>query len=326
VTAHAPATGLPSGVRIGHFTDRERATGCTVLLFEGGAHAGVHRFGPATATRHMDGFGAHGHGRPIHGLVLAGGSAWGLACSNGVMDVLRERGVGVPTRAGLVPRVPVAVIYDLAMGDPLAWPSAEDAARAAREAIGALPAEGSVGAGTGASVGKTHGPAWATKGGVGLALERVGDVTLAALVVVNAFGDVVDPRSGVILAGCRHPEEGTPGEAAAAGAGPGITADAPGDENTTLAVILTDAGFEPRELDYLASVASHGLARCLRPAATPFDGDLVFAVSSGERAGDLLGLPQVAADLVERAVLRAVELATPLHGVPACAKSPGVAG
>lgn len=308
---------LPAGVTAGHFSDPVRATGCTVFLFEPEARAALHRFGPATATRHLDPLEAVGPERPIHGLVLTGGSAWGLACTNGPMRVLAERGVGVPTRGGVVPRVPAAVIHDLPVGDPTAWPSIEQAEAAARGATDDLPAEGSVGVGTGAAVGKALGPEHATKGGFGVATGHLADVFLGAFVVTNAFGDVRDPATGKVLAGCHEVGEGAvrwlgPDVYRHVGWGPVPDADAA----TTLALVLTDAAFTGRELAWVAQVASQAYARCLAPAGTPFDGDLVFAVSCGQRRADVAAVASGAAALLETAILRSVRLASGLAGIP----------
>ena len=314
-------------MRAGHFSDPARATGCTVFLFEHEARAAFHRFGPATATRHLDPLDAVGPERPVHGLVLTGGSAFGLACTNGPMRVLVERGVGVPTRGGLVPRVPAAVIHDLPVGDAGAWPSIDDAERAARDATDALPAEGSVGVGTGAAVGKALGPEHATKGGFGVATGRLDDVFVGAFAVTNAFGDVVEPGTGRVLAGCHEVVDGKPrwqgpdvyrhvGAGRLQPDGDGV-APGPSEEATTLALVLTDARLTGRELAYVAQVASQAFARTLAPAGTPFDGDLVFAVSCGDRRADLAAVAAGAASLLEHAVVRSVRLATGLAGIPA---------
>lgn len=311
---------LPPGVRAGHFTDLARATGCTVFLFEPEACGAYHRFGPATATRHLDPFDATGPERGIHGLVLTGGSAFGLACTNGVMNVLRERGVGVPTRGGLVPRVPGAVINDLPVGEPGAWPSIADAEGAARRATDDLPAEGSVGVGTGASVGKALGPEHATKGGFGVAIGSLGDVFLGVFVVTNAFGDVRDPATGAVLAGCYERVDGE-----VRWLGPDVyrrlgwgAADPAADVEpaTTLALVLTDAVFSGRELAYVAQAASQAYARTLAPAGTPFDGDLVFAVSCGARRADLMAVASGAEALLETAIARSVSLASGVAAIP----------
>lgn len=289
-----------------------------MFLFEAEARAALHRFGPATATRHLDPLEAVGPERPIHGLVLTGGSAWGLACTNGPMRVLAERGVGVPTRGGLVPRVPAAVIHDLPVGDATAWPSIEQAEAAARGATEVLPAEGSVGVGTGAAVGKAQGPEHATKGGFGVATGTLDDVFLGVFVVTNAFGDVRDPDTGEVLAGCHETVDGV-----VRWLGPEVyhhvgwrrmSPDA--DAATTLALVLTDASFTGRELQWVAQVASQAYARCLSPAGTPFDGDLVFAVSCGDRKADVAAVASGAAGLLEAAILRSVRLASGVAGIP----------
>jgi L-aminopeptidase/D-esterase-like protein len=314
-----PVDRLPEGVRVGHHTDAARATGCTIFLLEPAAPAGLFRYGISTATRHVDGFGAPGHARPIDGILLTGGSAFGLAAANGPMTWLRERGVGVPTGGGPIPRVPAAVIHDLAIGPADAWPDAVAARQACLDASQELPAEGSVGVGTGATVGKALGVAHACKGGFGRATARVDDAWLGAFVVANPFGDLRDPASGEVLAGCHQVRDGAvewlgPGAYEAQAA---ALRRVSADSNTTLVVLITDAALAPRELDYLAMVASQGLTTTLAPAQTPFDGDLVFAVSVGAEAADPIRLGYRAPALVERAMSRAIDTASSLGGVPA---------
>ena len=309
---------LPRGARVGHHTDAARATGCTIFLFEPAAPAGLFRYGISTATRHLDGFGAPGHPRPIDGLLLTGGSAFGLAAANGPMAWLRERGIGVATSGGPVPRVPAAVIHDLAVGPPDVWPDASAARQACLEASRDLPAEGSVGVGTGATAGKALSLAHACKGGFGRATTRVDEAWLGAFAVANPFGDVRDPASGEVLAGCHRRCDGAVewlGRGAYEAQAEALRR-ASGDSNTTLVVLITDAALAPRELDYLAMVASQGLTTTLSPAQTPFDGDLVFAVSVGDAAADPIRLGYHAPALIERAILRGVKAATSLAGVP----------
>lgn len=285
----------------------------------------------------MDPFDASGSERPIHGLLFTGGSAFGLGASNGVMEVLARRGIGVPTRGGLVPRVPAAVIHDLALGDPGRWPRAEEAALASEAADRARPEEGSVGVGTGATLGKPLDLSQAMKGGFGVSLSsdledaRASTVEpdasapfLGAFVGLNAFGDLVDPTSGAIIAGCH--------ELTATGRrwlGPRVYERAGrlrtgAEESTTLALIATDADLSVGELRFVAQTASQAMARALRPAGTPFDGDLVFAVSLGtarrSRGQDphaYARLAYAASEHLQRAMLRAVRHARASMGVPA---------
>ena len=334
---------LPSGLRVGHWTDEKAATGCTVFLFDRGARAAVHRYAPATSTRHMDPLDATGSERAIHGLLFTGGSAFGLGASNGVMEVLAQRGIGVPTRGGRVPRVPAAVIHDLAIGSPGRWPQAEDAAAATIAASRERPREGNVGVGTGATLGKPLDLAQAMKGGFGVSLSTDAPSTqapdpgtppgtptppfLGVFVVVNALGDLLDPATGQIIAGCHEKTASGP-----RWLGPSIYNKIPrprmsAEENTTLALIATDAKLSRDELRFVAQTASQALTRTLRPAGTPFDGDLVFAVSlategdgaapRGQEPNAYVQLAYAASEHLERAMLRAVRHARASSGVPA---------
>lgn len=321
------------GVLVGHWTDLNRLTGCTVILTEGGAAAGVDVRGAAPGTRETDLLHQGRTVDRVHAVLLTGGSAFGLAAADGVMGWLRERGVGYATPASPVPIVPGAVIYDLALGPAISWPDAAAgcaACEAALAAEGQPIAQGTVGGGTGATVGKLRGAAGALKGGVGSASARVplgdlGLVTVGALVVVNAFGDVCDPATGAIVAGTRRPDGGWLDAAAALRAGlPSSVppaADATGT-NTTIAVVATDAPLDRSAAHRLAQNAHDGFARAIRPCHTPFDGDTIFALST--KPGPippiaLAALASVAEGVLEAAILRAVRAARGAGGVPGLA-------
>src|SRR2546427_6320533 len=271
------------GVSVGHWTDLERATGCSVVLGpEGGMRAACAIRGRATGTREIDALNPRHLVDRIDALLLTGGSAYGLGAADGVMRWLRERGRGLPVgSAGIVPIVPTAGIFDFDLapgGKADRWPTADDAYRACNVASGDV-AEGSVGAGTGATVGKALGPRAAMKGGVGTWAASGGDIVVGALVVLNAVGNILD-GSGAILAGARG-ADGKFVDALAHFARGGAPFGAVGEaRNTTLAVVATNATLDRTALESLAHAAGDALARRIVPYGTLFDGDLVFAVST----------------------------------------------
>ena len=307
------------GIKVGHATDKRAATGCTVILCERGAVGGVDVRGAAPGTRETDLLRPMNLVERVHAVLLTGGSAFGLAAADGVVRFLEERGVGFETGGTKVPIVPAAVIFDLAVGSAKVRPGPEmgyEAARAAGENV----EEGSVGVGTGAAVGKLLGPVSAMKGGVGTwSLRLPGGVVIGALVVVNAFGDVIDPDNGAILAGARDPATGhflnMTEMLLSMEEVPGF----PG--NSTLAVVATNAGLTKEQANKLAQLAHDGLARVISPAHTMFDGDTTFALSLGEAKANLLSLGVAAEQAVAEAVKRGVRLAKGLAGIPGLADS-----
>ena len=306
-------------LRVGHYTDVVGITGCTVVLCEQGAVAGVCVSGAAPGTRETDLLGPGMLVESVHAVLLSGGSAFGLAAADGVMRYLEQRGAGFDTRFARIPIVPAAILYDLGIGDAKARPDAAAGYQACIAAAGGPVAEGSVGAGAGATVGKALGMDHATKGGLGTASATLPDGSVvAAIAAVNAAGEVVDPDSGAILAGIRAAEAGR--FIPTAGVLLSRPANAPLDAftNTTLAVVATDAMLSKPEVHRLARMADSGLARTLRPAHGMTDGDVVFALSTGQRECryPLTLLGSLAADLLSQAVTRAVLQATGLGGVP----------
>src|SRR2546426_1972015 len=309
------------GLNVGHWTDLARATGCTVVLApEGGMRAACAVRGRATGTRELDALHPRHLVGQVDAILLTGGSAYGLGAADGVVRWLRERGRGFPVGpAGVVSIVPTAVIFDfdLAPGSKAdRWPTADDAYRACA-AAGSDIAEGTVGAGTGATVGKVLGPRRAMKGGVGTWASRgEGDVVVGALVVLNAVGNILD-GAGRVLAGARGPD----GEFAdalaylAAGGAPfGAT------PNTTLAVVATNAALDRVGLENLAHAAGDALARRIVPYGTAFDGDVVFAVSTAAvAAATPLQVEALAALALPEAVERAVRLARGARDIPGLA-------
>lgn len=314
------------GVRVGHATDPDGLTGCTAVIFDGRAVAGVDVRGASPGTRETDLLSPVGNVEEIHAILLTGGSAFGLAAANGVVDYLEERGAGYDVGVARIPLVPAAVIFDLAAGSPTARPGPEMGYAAAQNAEQNAErgdfAQGNVGAGTGATVGKILGSEKAMKGGLGSASVRLsGGLVVAALVVVNAFGDVRDPRTGAVLAGPRL-DDGTPHGK------PGDTVELleagierlqrrRAGENTTLAVVATNARLSKVGATRVARMAHDGLARTVSPIHTSVDGDTVFAAATGELEThpDLIGA--WGARVAEEAVLQAIHAAESVPGIPA---------
>ena len=305
-----------SGVRIGHASDLKGLTGCTVVLCEGGAVCGVDIRGSAAGTRDLAPC-LPGHVvERVHAIFLSGGSAFGLDAAAGVMEYLEARGVGFPAGKVRVPIVPGAVIFDLHLGSSKARPDRRMALRACRTANRKV-VEGSVGAGTGATVGKLFGIERATKGGVGFSsLELERGVRVQALAVVNAFGDVVDPRTGKVLAGARLSPDSAEFAGTAESMFAGRARHGFGAAHTTLAVVVTNAALDKVQTTKAAQMAQDGLARAICPVHTQWDGDLVFALSLGRKQADVNTVGTAAAEATAEAIVRAVETAKGLGGVP----------
>ncbi|HSI57150.1 MAG TPA: P1 family peptidase [Ideonella sp.] len=307
-----------AGLRIGHHTLAARPTGCTVVLCEQGAVAGVDVRGAAPGTRETDLLSPLNTVQHVHALLLSGGSAFGLDAAAGVMRWLEERQVGLAVGPVRVPIVPAAILFDLWQGDPKVRPDAAAGYAACEAASAQAPAQGSVGAGAGASVGKLFGIERAMKGGIGSASLKVGGITVAALVAVNALGDVIDPANRRIVAGARG-DDGQPlGQSAAILRGE-LPAPLAVGMATTLGVVATDALLDKAGATALARVAHDGLARVIDPVHTRADGDTLFALATGGSGlpGHATVLGVMAAEVVARAVLNAVRHATGLPGWPA---------
>ena len=320
-----------AGLKIGHFTDPRRPTGCTVVLCEAGVVAGVDVRGAAPGTRETDLLNPMATVSQVHALLLTGGSAFGLAAADGVVRWLEERGHGLAVGPARVPIVPAAVLFDLWVGDHRIRPDGDAGYAACEAALQAEadehPAQGNVGAGAGATVGKLLGVQRAMKGGIGTASIKVGGVTVAALVAVNAIGDVLDPATGLVLAGARS-DDGlsllNTMDALCDGQGPATTLNAaPDGSATTIGVVATDAKLSKAQTNKLASMAHAGLARCINPVHTASDGDALFALATGGSglSGNLSVLGALAAEVTTRAVLNAVMAAQglPEFGLP-CAR------
>ncbi len=311
---HDDITDIP-GIRVGHDTNLEAATGCTVILCEPAAIGGVDVRGGAPATRETDLLRPMHMVEEVHAIVLTGGSAFGLEAAHGVMTYLEERGTGYETGVARIPIVPAAAIFDLGIGSAKIRPDDAAGYRACEQATDGPVEMGNVGGGTGATVGKTFGPAFMMKGGLGSASTQLPDGTIvAALVVVNALGDIFDPQTQQVVAGASNPSG-----KAFLGANP--------FSNTTIAVVATSASLNKEQANKMAQIAHNGIALTIRPAHTMFDGDTIFALALGQRlsggqdataaAAQISTLGNAAAITLARAIVKAVHAAQDLYGVPA---------
>jgi L-aminopeptidase/D-esterase-like protein len=312
------------GLRVGHFTLTERPTGCTVVLVEGdGAAGGVSQRGGAPGTRETDLLSPLNLVDKVNAVVLSGGSAFGLSASEGVVRYLEERKIGWNVgAAGVVPIVPSAILFDLGFGgDPKIRPTADCGYRAATAASTAAVTEGNIGAGAGATVGKLAGRDRSMKGGVGsFSIRMPNGLVVAALVAVNAVGDVIDPATGQVVAGVRTPDGKSLADARKLLRDGSLMREVtprPG-ENTTIAVVATNARLTKTEANRIALMADDGLARALSPSHTIGDGDTVFALATGRWTGqaDTSIIGALAADALAEAVVRAASMTESLGGLP----------
>jgi L-aminopeptidase/D-esterase-like protein len=317
--AHDQITDVP-GIRVGHWTDLDAATGCTVVLApQAGAVAGVDVRGGAPGTIDTDMLRTGTIAERAQAILLTGGSAFGLAAAAGVMRYLEEQGIGFHFGNAYIPLVSGAVVFDLNIGDSKGRPNAESGYLAAQSAAGGPVEQGNIGVGTGCTVAKAAGVERCLKGGVGTASERgPNGIIVGAIAAVNCGGEVIDAMHGTVVAG---PRADTPGafldtiEELRAGHG-----GAPTSENTTNAVVATNATLTKEGANRLAAVSHDGFARAIRPVHTIGDGDTIFALATGEIAlahpRETIAIEALAARAVERAIVRAVLMATGLHGVP----------
>ncbi|HXF37253.1 MAG TPA: P1 family peptidase [Actinomycetota bacterium] len=306
------------GIRVGHWTDRSGITGCTVVLPPPGTVGSGQVRGGAPGTRETDLLRPGMLIREVHAVLLTGGSAFGLAAADGVMRFLEERGVGFDTGVARVPIVPGAVIFDLAVGDPAARPGPGAGYAACAAARSGPVEEGSVGAGTGATVAKLHGPHRQVKGGVGSVSERRGELVVGALAVVNALGEVLD-EEGAVLAGAR------PGEDRGTEPWPWGGPDRPGPppgRSTTLVVVATNARLGKEDAHRLAGAAHGGLAAAIRPSHTIWDGDAAFTLATGAVDAAWDELEEMAGPAVAAAVRRGVRAAVGVPGAPGLGEAP----
>ncbi|MFM2066121.1 MAG: hypothetical protein RLZZ584_1030 [Pseudomonadota bacterium] len=301
-----------AGLAVGHHTDTRRPTGCTVVLCPPGTVAGVDVRGAAPGTRETDLLHPLATLEIVHALLLSGGSAYGLAAADGVMRWLEEHGQGVAVGPARVPIVPAAVLFDLWVGDGGIRPDAAAGYAACAAASTSAPQQGNVGAGMGASVGKLFGPTRAMKGGIGTASLEVGAITVAALVAVNAVGDVIDPAAGGrVLAGALDDTGRAPLDSVAALCAGKLPAHLLDGMSTTIGIVATDAALTKAQAGKLAAMAHDGLARSINPVHTPWDGDTLFALATGASGlpGQLTVLGALAAEVTARAVLNAIRAA-----------------
>jgi L-aminopeptidase/D-esterase-like protein len=320
------------GIKVGHHTLAERPTGCTVILVDGdGAVGGVSQRGGAPGTSETDLLNPLNLVDKVNAVVLAGGSAYGLDARQGVMRFLEERNVGYKTAAGVVPIVPAAILFDLGFGgNPKIRPNADCGYKAAAAASDGRVAEGNIGAGAGATVGKMGGMVehpgnpggrrLPMKGGIGsAAITLPNGLVVAAIVAVNAVGDIIDPTTGSVVAGARNPDGGLADvrkllRAGAIGARPAPR----GGENTTIGLVATNARLTKADVNRVALMADDGFARAIYPAHTSGDGDTVFALATGrwdgETSASIVGA--LAAEVMAEAIVRAAAKAESSNGVP----------
>ena len=327
-SAQAPAKGITDvpGIRVGHHTLAERPTGCTVILIDGeGGVGGVSQRGGAPGTRETDLLQTSQHVERVNAVVLSGGSAFGLAAADGVMRYLEERKIGYTTGAGVVPIVPAAILYDLGFGgDARIRPTADCGYRAAAAATSGIVAEGNVGAGAGATVGKLGGRGGKErrtpmKAGIGsAAISLANGLVVGAIVAVNAVGDIIDPSTGHVVAGARNTDGRLADARRILRESPAPAPPRPG-ENTTIAVVATNARLTKEQANRLALMADDGLARAINPAHTIGDGDTVFALATGLWSGEpnMTVVGGLAAEALAEAVVRAATQATAAGGLAA---------
>lgn len=310
-----------TGVRIGHAQDTKNGTGCTVLWFPDSAPCGIDIRGGGPAGRETGLLQPVAAAPAIHAILLSGGSAFGLGAADGVMTYLREQGIGFPTPVCPVPLVVSSCIFDLDCGQK-AWPDAAMGYAACVASETPDWAEGNVGAGTGATVGKLRGAAYMVKSGLGMYAVQVGELQVGAVMVVNALGDVLTADNR-ILAGMRR----TDGTGFADTQRVMVTADrqeptlfsqaCAGTTNTTIGAVLTNGAFSKTEMTKIAAMGSNGLCRAIRPVNTTADGDSLYAASIGTVTAELNTVGVLAAYVVEQAIRRAVETAVSAYGVSA---------
>ena len=296
------------GIEVGQAQDEEALTGCTVLLCRQGAVAGVDVRGSAPGTRETDLLNPINLVEKVHAVVLTGGSAFGLDSASGVMRYLEEQNIGYSMGTIKVPIVPAAVLYDLGLGRADVRPDAAMGYRAVASASSDTPAEGNVGAGTGASVGKVRGMEYAMKSGLGTASIGIDGLIIGALVAVNAIGDIVDPNSGVKIAGLRS----------------GSTlawmksnrTNSAAQSNTVLGAIATNAKLTKAQATKVSQMAQDGLAQTIRPAHTMYDGDAIYTLATGEVEADVTLVGAFAAEIMAQAIVRAVRMAHSAGGLP----------
>jgi len=306
------------GIKVGHDQDLSALTGCSVVLCESGAIAGVDQRGGAPGTRETDLLRPMHLVEKVHAIVLAGGSAFGLEAATGVMRYLEERKIGFDVRVAHVPIVPAAILFDLEVGDSTVRPDAAMGYRACQNAASPMVSQGNIGAGTGAAVGKMFGVKRAMKGGIGTAsMDLGGGVIIGSLVAVNAYGDILDPTSNRLIAGLLDQNSALKHTMAIMKTFMGRRIlQFSSHHNTVIGVVATNAKLSKEAVNKVAQTAHNGLAQTIRPAHTMFDGDTIFALSTNQRRTDVNIVAAYAPEVVARAILNAIIAAEPAGGLP----------
>lgn len=321
------------GIKVGHATNLEALTGCTVILCQDGAVGGIEQRGGAPGTRETDLLRPLHLVEKIHAVLLSGGSAFGLDAAAGVMQFLEKKNIGFKTDVARVPIVPAAILFDLSIGDPTIRPDAKMGYEACKNASLDSPAEGNVGAGTGCTVGKILGLGQSMKSGIGTASTNIGaGIIVGAIVAVNAFGDVIEPKSGKIIAGVRTAKVGPVQLGSSSYFADTLTVmrslvgrsalSFASRSNTVIGVVATNAKLDKSQINKVAQMAHNGLARTIQPTHTMFDGDTIFALSTGRKHADVNIVGAHASEVMAEAVLRAVWAAKSAAGLPAACDVP----
>ena len=305
------------GVSVGHASDFEGLTGVTVILTPSGMIGGIDISGFATSTRQTDALSASHIVPKVHAICITGGSAYGLDAASGVMDYLEERNSGFDVGVARIPIVPTAAIFDLKVGSAKRRPDKNMGYRACQQATDGKIAEGSIGAGAGATVGKFYGTEQAMKGGVGIAANALNNgLIVGALVVVNAFGDIKDPISGKILAGARKAKKSTEFADTSGLMRKGVQRPISAFQNTTIGVIVTNAKLTKQNASAVAKIASNGLTKAISPGNTLYDGDIIFSLASGEIEVDYYTVGLMAEEALINAIIRGITTAKETKGIP----------
>ena len=305
------------GVSIGHASDFEGLTGVTVILTPSGMTGGIDISGFATSSRQTDALSASHIVPKVHAICITGGSAYGLDAASGVMDYLEERNSGFDVGIARIPIVPTAAIFDLKVGSAKRRPDKNMGYRACQQATDGKIAEGSIGVGTGATVGKFYGIEQAMKGGVGIAANTLNNgLVVGALVVVNAFGDIKDPISGKILAGARKAKKSMEFADTSGLMRKGVQRPISAFQNTTIGVIVTNAKLTKQNASAVAKIASNGLTKAISPVHTIYDGDIIFTLASGEIEVDYYTVGLMAEEMLIRAIIRGITTAKEVKGIP----------
>lgn len=305
------------GVSVGHASDFDGLTGVTVILTPSGMTGGVNISGFATSTRQIDALSPSHIVSKVHAICIAGGSAYGLDAASGVMSYLEEKGSGFDVGVARIPIVPTAAIFDLRVGSAKRRPDKDMGYMACQQATVGKVAEGSVGAGTGATVGKFYGIEQAMKGGVGVAADKLDSgLIVGALAVVNAFGDVKDPSTGEILAGARKGKNSYEFADTLELMRKGVRRPVSAFQNTTIGVIVTNAKLNKRSASTVARMGSLGITKAVSPGQTIYDGDIVFTLASGQIEVDYHTVGLMAEEMLIKAIIRGVTKAKEVKGIP----------